>query len=271
MPFEFAKYEGLGNDFVVVRDVVMNAERARAVCDRHRGVGADGVLVIDDAPSMVVWNADGSQAEMCGNGLRCVAWHLARLQNLQRATWNTGAGPHEAIIHGQGAHGEGDIEVLMAVPSFEPASVPFLGEGPLLDASVPIDEGSWAMTAVGMGNPHALLFDQPHLDEARRLTLGPAIQAAPLFPQGVNVGFARSMDGGFVLDVLERGAGWTMACGTGACACGAAAVRTGRWERGRPMQVRLPGGELTITIHGEDDPVSMRGPARHVFDGVFAD
>lgn len=267
VPFEFAKYEGLGNDFVIVQDVVMNASRARAVCDRHRGVGADGVLVIDDAPSMVVWNADGSQAEMCGNGLRCVAWHQARLQNVQRATWNTGAGPHEIVVHG-----EGDIEVLMAVPSFEPKSVPFLGEGPLVDARVQLDGGSWVMTAVGMGNPHALLFDQLQLDQAQeRLTLGPAIQAAPLFPQGVNVGFATSMDGGFVLDVLERGAGWTMACGTGACACGAAAVQTGRWERGRAMQVRLPGGELTITIRGEGEPVSMRGPARHVFDGVFAD
>ncbi|MFK8001367.1 MAG: diaminopimelate epimerase [Polyangiales bacterium] len=262
MPFEFAKYEGLGNDFVVVRDVAMNAARARAVCDRHLGVGADGVLVIDDAPSMVVWNADGSQAEMCGNGLRCVAWHQARLQDLQRAIWNTGAGPHEAIVHGPE-----DVEVFMAVPSFRPEDVPFVGTGPLIEAAVDVASVTCLVTAVGMGNPHAVLFEQ--CDE--RLTLGPAIQTASLFPQGVNVGFATSLDDGFVLDVLERGAGWTMACGTGACACAAAAVRTGRWERGRPMKVRLPGGELTITIRGEGKPVSMRGPARHVFDGVFAD
>ena len=137
----------------------------------------------------------------------------------------------------------------------------------LVEANVEIEGSSVVLTAVGMGNPHAILFDQGE----QRLTLGPAIQAASLFPQGVNVGFARSMSGGFRLDVLERGAGWTMACGTGACACGAAAVRSGRWERGRPMQVQLPGGTLTITIDGDDKPVSMRGPARHVFDGVFAD
>jgi diaminopimelate epimerase len=262
VPFEFAKYEGLGNDFVVVSGVEMNAERARAICDRHRGVGADGVLIIDDEPSMVVWNADGSQAEMCGNGLRCVAWHQARVHSIQKATWNTGAGPHRTIVHG-----DEDIEVLMAVPSFLPKDVPFVGKDVLVEASIEIEGSSWVVTAVGMGNPHALLFDQG--DD--RLTLGLAIQAASLFPQGVNVGFAASMDGGFTLDVLERGAGWTMACGTGACACGAAAVRSGRWERGHPMQVRLPGGALTITIHGDDEPASMRGPARHVFDGVFAD
>ena len=261
MPFEFAKYEGLGNDFVVVSGVEMDAERARAICDRHRGVGADGVLVIDDEPSMVVWNADGSHAEMCGNGLRCVAWHQARTNGVRNATWATGAGPHRVIVHGPE-----DVEVFMAAPSFRPEEVPFNGARALIDAPVDIGQSTCVMTAVGMGNPHGVLFGQS--DE--RLTLGPAIQAASLFPQGVNVGFATSIDGGFILDVLERGAGWTMACGTGACACGAAAVQTGLWERGRPMQVRLPGGALTITIFGEGEPASMRGPARHVFDGVFA-
>lgn len=260
--FEFAKYEGLGNDFVVVDGVPMDAERAKAICDRHRGVGADGVLIINDEPSMVVWNADGSHAEMCGNGLRCVAWHQARTQNVQEATWNTGAGPHQTIVHGMG-----DVEVLMAVPSFLPLEVPFHGDDALVEATIDVGGSSHVLTAVGMGNPHAVLFDQG----VDRQTLGPAIQAGALFPQGVNVGFATTIDSGFALDVLERGAGWTMACGTGACACGAAAVRTGRWELGRPMQVQLPGGALTITIHGDGEPVSMRGPARHVFDGVFTD
>lgn len=242
----------------------MNAERAQAICHRHRGVGADGVLVIDDTPSMVVWNADGSQAEMCGNGLRCVAWHRARTSRTpsKEATWTTGAGPHRAIVHGPE-----DVEVFMAVPSFRPEDAGFLGTGPLIDAPVDIGLVTCLVTAVGMGNPHAVLFGQ----SAERLTLGPAIQAASLFPQGVNVGFATSIEEGFILNVLERGAGWTQACGTGACACGAAAVQSGLWERGRPMEVRLPGGALTITIFGDDEPASMRGPARHVFDGVFAD
>ena len=261
MPIEFAKYEGLGNDFVVVEGVEMSAARAQLLCDRHRGVGADGVLVIDDSPSMVVWNADGSHAEMCGNGLRCVAWHLARLRDVQEATWTTGAGPHHVVVHG-----DEDIEVLMAVPSFSPKDVPFQGEKPHINAPLVVEAGSFELTAVGMGNPHALLFDQG----TQRMSAGPSVQASSFFPQGVNVGFAESGEDGFTLHVLERGAGWTMACGTGACACGAAAVRTGRWERGKPMQVRLPGGALTITVRGEDDPVSMRGPARHVFDGVFS-
>lgn len=261
----FAKYEGLGNDFLIVdASERVTPDEAVALCDRHLGVGGDGVLLVDaSAPSMRVLNADGSVAEMCGNGLRCVVLHLARQGVLPDggASFTTGAGPH----HGRLVTREGDaaeVEVAMAVPTLEPASIPTAQR---LHETV---LHGLRFTGVGMGNPHAVTFDA--IDDAERLALGPRVQSDPMFPAGVNVGFARIEDHGIVLHVLERGAGWTRACGTGACACVVAAVETGRVARGVPTTVHLPGGPLTITVGAPGEPVRMRGPARHVFDGVVA-
>ena len=260
----FAKYEGLGNDFVLVDAAAeVGPAQARRICDRHRGVGADGVLLVRRAPArMDVLNADGSVAQMCGNGLRCVVWHLHRVGALEgpEVVVDTAAGPHRCWLRG-----DGDVEVEMRAGSLRPGDVPVRSDGPLLDAPLLEQDGAPVhVTAVGMGNPHAVVFDP--VGDARR-TLGPRIQADRRFPEGVNVGFARAIPGGFELHVLERGSGWTQACGTGACAAVVAAVATGRARRGEPTVVRLPGGALTITVG--DDAVRMRGPARHVFDGVL--
>tara|TARA_B100001750_G_scaffold136012_3_gene108228 strand:- start:339 stop:1154 length:816 start_codon:yes stop_codon:yes gene_type:complete len=258
----FSKYQGLGNDFLVVGpDDGVDAALAERLCDRHRGVGADGVLVVDPAaPSMKVINADGSVPEMCGNGLRCVVWHLAREGRWTGdADLGTGAGPHRARLHA-----EGDVEIWMRPPTLVPAEIPC--GAPLIAAPVSVGDTELTLTAVGMGNPHAVTFDE--LDVAARLRLGPQVQAHPLFPAGVNVGFAHFEQGALILHVLERGAGWTQACGTGACAAAVAAVETGRAERGAPIQVVLPGGPLTIVVGAPGEPVRMRGPARHVFDGT---
>ena len=265
----FSKYEGLGNDFVVVGpDVVMDAALAAHLCDRHRGIGADGVLVVDPAaPSMKVLNADGSIPEMCGNGLRCVVWHLARTGRWVAdasvgASVDTGAGPHRARLHG-----DGDVEVWMRPPTLEPQRIPIAAEAPMIAEPLKVGDHELAFTAVGMGNPHAVTFDP--IDEPTRRLVGPGVQAHARFPAGVNVGFAR-MDGeSLVLHVLERGAGWTQACGTGACAAAVAAVVTGRAERGRPLRVELPGGPLSLVVGEAGEPVRMRGPARHVFDGAI--
>lgn len=261
----FSKYEGLGNDFIIVDgDAQVDGALAKRLCDRHRGIGADGVLIVNaSTPSMEVINADGSEPEMCGNGLRCVVWHLVRDGHFspgEEHQVQTHAGPHRAKLHG-----DGDVEIWMRPPTLEPDEIPVMADAPRIDAPIEVVGGTLTFTAVGMGNPHAVIFDELSAEE--RKTMGPQVQAHQWFPKGVNVGFAQMTDDGMVLHVLERGAGWTQACGTGACAAAVAAVETGRAKRGEPLRVRLPGGDLTIVVGEPGEPVRMRGPARHVFDG----
>lgn len=275
MKLRFSKYHGIGNDFVVVdaqdpATAGLDATLAAAISDRHRGVGADGVLVLGPEPSMEVWNADGSRAQMCGNGIRCIALHLARAAHGRgevgpwRWQVGTGAGAHECVVDElDGA--DGSITVEMAVPSLRPSDLPTTLEEPLVDAAFELLGIELGLTAISMGNPHAVTFDD--VGDAR-LELGPALESDPRFPEGVNAGFARpARTGGFELFVFERGSGWTQACGTGACAAAVAVVETGRGSRGEALPVHLPGGTLSITVGAEDAPVLMRGPARHVFDG----
>ncbi len=279
MTLRFAKYEGIGNDFVVVDDAESLAQgigpnEAARICDRHLGVGADGVLLVGsngERPSMRVINADGSIPEMCGNGLRCVALHIVRTGRATGSSFvvDTDAGPHDCLVDPIGdasaaAAEAALVEVAMRVPSLAPGDVPALAEEPLVDAALDVDGLTVHGTAVSMGNPHLVLFDAIG---DRRLALGPRLERDPRFPKGVNVGFATMEWGGITLDVWERGAGWTRACGTGACAAAVAAVETGRAKRGDSIRVRLPGGELVIRVGAPGEPVRMRGPARHVFDG----
>jgi diaminopimelate epimerase len=273
MRLRFAKYEGLGNDFLLVAAgdpaaLALTPSQVAGLCDRHRGVGADGVLVVGDRdgrPWMRVHNADGSVPQMCGNGIRCAALHAIASGGVQgpRFEVDTDAGPHLCHVEHQG--GEASVEVVMRIPSLDPADVPVRADGPLIDGPVDVGGTRMRVTAVSMGNPHAVTFDD--VGDTRR-ALGPALAKDPRFPEGVNVGFARLADGrSVVLHVWERGAGWTRACGTGACAAAVAAVETGRLPRGAAIPVRLPGGTLHITVGGPGEPVRMRGPARHVFDG----
>jgi diaminopimelate epimerase len=261
----FAKYEGLGNDFVLVDGIDVSGAQAVALCDRHRGVGADGVIVVgvrDGRPAMRVINADGSLPEMCGNGLRCVALHLVRSRAVPRGELDveTDAGPHRCRVLDDDL-----VEVRMAVPSLDPGSVPVRAEGPLVDAPFEVGGETLRVTTVSMGNPHVVTFDDVG---DRRLVLGPCIETDPRFPSRTNVGFARpSIGGGLELTVWERGAGWTRACWTVACAAAVAAVETGRLPRGEPLRVHLPGGTLTVRVDAPGSPVWMTGPARHVFDG----
>lgn len=271
MALPFFKYEGLGNDFLVVErqslgEAGLSTEQAVALCDRHRGVGADGVLIVDvEEPRMDVINADGSVPEMCGNGLRCVALHLARRAGVERldVTVDTRSGPHACMVVNRA--GEESVEVEMARPSFEPRDLPLNAKEPWLDRGLDVDGRELRFTGVSMGNPHAVTFDEVGAD---RMELGPRVQANPHFPEGVNVGFVSELESDSMrLDVLERGAGWTQACGTGACAAAVAAVETGRAERSRPLRVRLPGGVLDVTVGEPSSRVLMKGPARYVFAG----
>jgi diaminopimelate epimerase len=277
MLLAFTKYEGLGNDFIVVdadRAAGLSPTQAVALCDRHRGVGADGVLLVDTRgprPSMRVINADGSVPEMCGNGIRCVALHLRRQGAGAAMLIDTDAGPHACEVRSDAAAGHADalVTVAMRPGTLVPERIPVLASTPMIDAPFEIEGETLHLTAVSMGNPHAVSFDDVG---ERRLALGPAVGRDRRFPRGVNVGFARQLGRAQLeLKVFERGSGWTQACGTGACAAAIAAVETGRAPRGEPIEVRLPGGALSITVGAPDQPVSMTGPARHVFDGRVTD
>jgi diaminopimelate epimerase len=271
MLLPFYKYEGLGNDFLIVEKealggVLLTTDQAIALCDRHRGVGGDGVLVLDVAtPSMHVINSDGSVPEMCGNGLRCAALHLARRAGKAalEVIVATLAGPHPCFVTNR--LGAESVAVQMAPPSLLPADLPLSSATPWLDHPLQVDGRTLRLSGVSMGNPHAVTFDE--LGDAR-FELGPAIQGNPHFPEGVNVGFVSEREGSAMrLDVLERGAGWTQACGTGACAAAVAAVETGRAQRDEELSIRLPGGTLLITVRAPGDSVLMEGPARFVYSG----
>ena len=271
MILPFYKYQGLGNDFLIIerealRGAQLSTDQAIALCDRHRGVGGDGVLILDlDSPSMHVINSDGSVPEMCGNGLRCAALHLARRAGKSELEVSiaTMSGPHHCTVSNR--DGAETVAVEMAPPSLQPSDLPLDAEAPWLDHTLEVDGRTIRVSAVSMGNPHAVTFDD--LAEAR-FEIGPDIQADDHFPQGVNVGFVSEHAGASMrLDVLERGAGWTEACGTGACAAAVAAVETGRNERNHPLSVRLHGGTLTITVRDRGRNLLMQGPARFVFRG----
>jgi diaminopimelate epimerase len=266
----FEKWEGLGNDFVIVSD--REGIDASAVCDRHRGVGADGVLVVKGGarPSMAVINADGSEPEMCGNGLRCAALYLVQQGHGKAGevfVVDTAAGPHPCEVID--AH-RGIVRIAMRAPQLTAAKVPTtLGDQQALDVPFEVLGRTVHITAVSMGNPHAVIFDA--VDASERASIGPAIERdVAAFPERVNVGFAQLTGArAITLHVFERGAGWTEACGTGACAAAVAAIETGRIARGGPIVVTLPGGTLEIEVR-DGEPVSMTGPARKVFVGELS-
>jgi len=261
----FAKYEGLGNDFLIVdapSEGLLSAGQVAKLCDRHFGVGGDGVLLVTPPTSlgaratMIVLNADGSRPEMCGNGLRCVALHLALQDRAQAVSFivDTDAGPRLVAVERTDKHGSVSVSMGRGLP-----------EGEVEHA---FGSESLVFSRVSMGNPHAVTFDAG-LDERALDELGPALSAR--FPAGSNVELVTTR-GERVLELLvwERGVGRTLACGTGACAVAVAAARQGRVPFDCEVEVRLPGGPLHITVSRETLDVTMRGPARRVFSGEVA-
>ena len=287
-PLPFAKVQGLGNDFVVVdlragradgdlAAAIQEPSTVRAVCDRHFGVGADGVLAIlpgqqGDA-RMRVLNADGSEAEMCGNGIRCVAKVLYESDaTLRRSPLriDTGAGLLECEM-GTGPSGDVDsVAVQMGKPRFSRSEIPMSpgGASRAIRTPIEVDGRQFLFTAVSMGNPHAVIFVEEGDVDLRALAeqYGPKLEVSPVFPRRTNVEFARVKDDGEIdLVVWERGCAITLACGTGACATVAAGVVEERVKPGREITVNLPGGALFITVAADLSGVRMRGPATTVF------
>jgi len=293
----FVKVEGLGNDFLVVdlrasqpaavhADLVQDPKSVQALCDRNFGVGGDGVLAIlpgiaGDA-RMRVLNADGSEAEMCGNGIRCVAKVLYDLDpSMRRETLriDTGAGLLECKMSTQ-AGVTNTVTVQMGAPRLAPTQIPVQADGPpVLKAAFRAKDRDFAITAVSMGNPHAVIFREDSKDVLRDLaqTYGSTLEHDARFPRRTNVEFAAVRKGGtghheIDLVVWERGCGITLACGTGACATVVAACLEGRVEANQEIPVHLPGGTLFIrvakTALGEYSGVEMRGPANIVFSAA---
>jgi len=268
MALGFFKYEGLGNDFVLVeadREDAVSPAFARVLCDRRLGVGADGVLLVLPPTSssaqarMKVLNADGSVPEMCGNGLRCAVLHLARARGQQagEVTFDTGAGLRRCVVDDR--DGRGDVTVDMGV-------VRVTGEV-RIDLETDGAQGAWELTVADAGNPHAITTRAA--TRAIIDAVGPRLATHSLFPAGTNVEFAVYRKGAIDLVVWERGVGVTQACGTGACATVAVGVAKGLVAAGEEIAVNLPGGALSVTVR-EDGHAIMRGPARHVFTGQFA-
>ena len=277
MTLTFAKYQGTGNDFVMVEDLdderPLDPEAVAAVCDRRLGVGADGVIRITRGEGAAAFfmdyrNADGSLAEMCGNGIRCLG-KLVYDRGFTRDTEldvGTRAGVKHLSLHIDGGVVR-DVTVGMGAPNFTKASIPMRGPAWETFMSEPFDIGggiTLKATALSMGNPHLVLFVDDDPDRYHVAHIGPALEHHELFPQKTNVEFVRVHDGELKARVWERGSGETMACGTGACAVLVAANEAGLAPA--TSVVRFPGGP--VTIERTDHDVLLTGAAEKVFDGV---
>ncbi len=271
MRLRFTKMHGLGNDFVVLdataAPIDLTPARVRFLADRHFGVGCDQLLVVEPAQQAGVdfryriFNADGGEVEQCGNGARCFVRfvHDKGLTDKTAIRVETKCGLIEPRLEA-----DGQVTVDMGVPELRPAHIPFDSDSDAVVQPLQVGDAQVPITAVSMGNPHAVQV-VADVDAAPVATLGPAIESHPRFPARVNAGFMQVLDEHHVrLRVYERGAGETLACGTGACAAVVAGMLRGLLNS--PVRVETRGGELTIAWAGVGTPVLMTGPAVSVFD-----
>lgn len=272
MKIRFSKMHGLGNDFVVIdgirQSIALTPEQVRFIADRHFGVGCDQLLIVEKASCPDVdfryriFNADGGEVEQCGNGARCFVRfvHEQRLTDKREIRVETMGGVISPRLEA-----DANVTVDMGVPIFEPERIPFVSASD--DVVQPLDVGgeSVGITAVSMGNPHAVQV-VADVDSAPVGAQGPLIEAHPRFPQRVNAGFMQIAGRQRIrLRVFERGAGETLACGTGACAAVVAGIARGLLDS--PVRVETRGGELSIAWQGLGEAVLMTGPAVTVFTG----
>ena len=272
MKLKFTKMQGVGNDFVVIDGVRQRVDLtpalARKLADRHFGVGCDQILLVEPAGAPGVdfryriFNADGGEVEQCGNGARCFV-RFVREQGLTAKA--------EIRVETKGGviaprlEADDEVTVDMGAPVFEAKRIPFVTDSDAIVQPLVVDGETVMITALSMGNPHAVQI-VADVDAAPVATQGPKIEAHPRFPQRVNAGYMQVLDRERIrLRVYERGAGETLACGTGACAAVVAGIRRGLLEPS--VRVAVRGGELTIAWAGADNPVFLTGPAVTVFEG----
>ena len=296
----FFKYHGLGNDFVIIDRIAggspVDPAGARAMCDRNRGIGADGVLTL--LPSnraslkMHIRNADGSIAEMCGNGIRCAAKYAIERSSAGKTTgaqagsildsmgFKSPAGFETTALDIETGRGvltcavmikSGkvvSVAVNMGAPILERPDIPMQGEGRFLRENIKALGKTFKGSAISMGNPHLVLFHTDNLDDAKKY--GPVLENSILFPKRTNVEFAADVSKSEInVVVWERGCGITQACGTGACATAVAFTLAGITPFDKEITVNLPGGSLGIVVPTDLSAVYMRGPAQEVFSGTW--
>ena len=273
MKIKFSKMHGLGNDFVVIdgmrQYVELTPERIRELGDRHTGIGFDQLLLVEPPESSGadfryrIFNADGGEVEQCGNGARC----FVRFVHDQKLTEKTAivVETKRGIIYPH-LEADGLVTVDMGQPRFNPAEIPFESETDAVEQPLQLSDGtSLTIGVVSMGNPHAVTV-VPDVDTAPVALQGPQLESHCRFPQRVNAGFMQVMDRHSIrLRVYERGAGETLACGTGACAAVVSGIRRGLLDS--PVRVQTRGGALSIAWDGPGQSVIMSGPAVTVFTG----
>ena len=274
---KFTKMEGLGNDYVYMdainQKIENRSELARFVSNRNFGIGSDGLILIEKSEvadfKMTMFNSDGSQAEMCGNGIRCVGKYMYDygLTDKEAISVETLAGIKYLqffIENGKVVK----VKVDMGSPILTPAEIPVVAEGErAVDEPIVVDGTEYRMTCISMGNPHAIVY----VDDVKNLPIekiGPSFEKHERFPNRVNTEFVKVLDRNTVeMRVWERGSGETLACGTGACATAVACILNGLTEE--KVTVKLLGGDLEIEWDREKNKVFMTGPAKVVFDGVW--
>jgi diaminopimelate epimerase len=274
MPLHFTKMQALGNDFVIIdgvrQQVALSAEQIRWMSARRTGIGCDQLLVAengngqDEDFGVRIYNADGSEAEQCGNGIRCVARFV---QNQALTSKTSIALRVSGALYRLTVHDDDRVTADMGIPEFEPDRVPFVADRRCASYSLELNGQSFSMAVLSMGNPHAVQFVDD-VEVAPVATIGPLIEHHRRFPKRTNVEFVQVVDRSRVhLRVYERGVGETQACGSGACAAVVAAHQAGLVTDA--VQVTLEGGDLEIEWAGGDTPVYMTGPASTVFDGTL--
>ncbi len=277
MSIAFSKYQGLGNDFILIDNrhsdtPAIEPDEAIMWCDRHFGIGGDGVIFVlpgtaDTDYTMRIFNSDGSEPEMCGNGIRCMAKFIAELEGKTDLAVTYKIHTLAGIITPE-IFPEGQVRVDMGEPRLLAAEIPTTLGSPkdkVVNQSIEIDGKSWAVTCVSMGNPHCMTFVED-ANEIPLATIGSKFESHPVFPQKTNTEFVQVIRPDYLrMRVWERGAGITLACGTGACATVVAGVLTGKSDRN--CTVELPGGCLYIEWSPDDNRVYMTGPAELVFTG----
>lgn len=273
---KFTKMHGIGNDFVVIdtinQQVELTDNQIRLLADRRYGIGCDQLLLVEKSSNPAVdfkyriFNADGGEVAQCGNGARCFARFVYDKGLTEKTTIavETASG----IIYPSLKMG-GEVLVDMGLPRFLPSEIPFVADNQSITYSLPLTkQQSVEIAAVSMGNPHAVLLVDD-INAADVNTLGAIIERHSQFPERVNVGFMEIVNPNQInLRVFERGAGETLACGTGACAAVVSGIQRGLLAR--EVRVKLPGGELLIEWSNDTASVWMTGPTTHVFDGEVA-
>ena len=274
MQIQFSKMHGLGNDFIVIDNVTQNVffskDKIQRLADRNFGIGFDQMLLVEPPydPEQDfhyrIFNADGSEVSQCGNGARCFAKFvkIKGLTNRNKVVVSTKSGKMVLYLEK-----DGQVTVNMGRPIFEPAKIPLKAnkeEGTYIFRE---QDKTYMMGAVSMGNPHCVMTVD-NVETADVTSVGPLLETHERFPEGVNVGFMQIVNEQHIkLRVFERGAGETLACGSGACA--AVAIGQIQGKLGKEVQVDLPGGSLRIRWQGKDSVLKMTGPAEHIFDGTL--